>query len=1809
MNLIDILNQILQTKNQIKDIISESDDFSRYSTSIHNYLADIYNDGYVEGYSEKYEEEIGVPSYPENPVQYKEYTSSSENYDPFTSDGLIDIMSDVLGYRLDIKDELNIASDYFPSYPEYLSIMINSLHNTAKNDGADAASEDMNPSLIPSTPSFSFSDNIFTLTPVEGEEGVNLYYKIGQDGTKIRYTGPVTISADVDIYYWASVGKANSSIGYSSLRYDSGISSDLELYPPYIYVNNNMVYIKGDTDSETILYSVGEDTGVYDIIYNGPFPISEDTQINAISIKNNIISKPNSVLCKYVDTEEEELPKCENVNLVQASDNTITMSCATSGATIRYRIDLGSWNTYSSSFTISERCTIYVYSSKDGYRDSDIIYYPITPYVIGSRPAEPTFYTHTNDSALFISCVTDGASIFYRIGNVGNYTEVNNNTHVTIYPTQDCTVYAFSRKNGLDSDIVIYNYKYYSKYYDLEAPTVEFINNRIVITSDYMTRYTLDGRDPRSYGIYYSRLNDGMLGIGISDTTTIRVVAEMTDENYRTHYSNDVIKTFTPIEAGEEGYIPNIDYFNVLGASEIHLDGTAAFRQYDLSYSYDKNNWVAFKKDVTGLDPSKRIYLQTYGTDSYKVFESIHFGENDRVTVAGNVLSVVMNGDYTVYENADKEMSLYKFFYECKEIVDAKDLCIPYKSLIGNDLQYMFYGCSRLEYGPSRFYFNEVKKRSLYQTFYGCSNLKSVGTFNITKIGEEGMFECFKGCIKLIEVKKLNLEQTQNKGMQSCFEGCSSLVNVSMIVNGSIGNSSFANCFKDCSSLKNRSWINSNSYIDNIKINSSSVDWYSFAHCFEGCSSFDYFGLLPAEEGKYHCYDRMFYGCSSLKEISGIGLTSLDEYSCSEMFRECSSLVKAPELLSHSLRNHCYDRMFYGCSSLNYIKALFLTTPKSGLTTEWVYGVADEGTFVQDSDAVWFEESVNAIPVGWTVPLDNNRPGKIIEMSIFYDTVTITADNDNAIYYCYNGQYTIDENTEWYLYTGPFQINSNTTITARCKSNRGVYGNMRSEFFSISVPTLVISSLDNIITISKPSDYSYGIIYYRLLFPRAHQYILQDWTEYTGPFQITNSVFIQTYGLKSNGEAGPTTEKLVSLSISDPVITCENNVVRISCSTENISRLLYKKDNDDRWYDYTEPFIINQDCVVYSYCYIADIDEYYVYSNEVSANCIYDPNGNSYVLHVPILSRFNNNNQIIVNYDGYKWWWEREDIKIFYKVDSEEWKEYKTIFNYYSDCSIQVYAEDSNGERSDTATYSFEYDSSNPPVDILAPVISVKQDSIKHDWLYIKSQDGNGGTFYTWIYIEDEEGDHGEEYSWGTEEGGNAGSIDEVVLSIPSWIKKGRIYCWIKRGDYFSDLGYYYYEKGSGSEPVVVIPDPPLIRYNSSTHYVSIEPVGSYSSIKYSFDGSYYYNYSSQFELLSSSTIYSYVILNGQNSRVVSKYCEVVNEPVDEDEPTRVYGLNDYLTFEMLEDGDITFWGEEYNNSGKRFTIYYSKNNGPWTEMRNKILSGGSWIDDGLNATIDCSKGDIIRFKGNNPTYHETYYDTETGQYYGDTGYARLVSDFRHNICGNIMSLINSTSFSSLKSFSMIHNFDTFFYNSRFVHLKELYLPAINLTRNCYKGMFSKASVGIDTSKSLPKSLPATTLADYCYSDMFKYCAGITSAPPLPATTLITGCYHQMFYGCSSLVVAPDLNARVGYHYCYTSMFNRCTNLSYSKCMLESCVDSSRPYLSFSDMYEGIEYRRGTLIVSPNSIIWDGYASKAYKLVENLNWTVIEDSN
>ena len=143
------------------------------------------------------------------------------------------------------------------------------------------------------------------------------------------------------------------------------------------------------------------------------------------------------------------------------------------------------------------------------------------------------------------------------------------------------------------------------------------------------------------------------------------------------------------------------------------------------------------------------------------------------------------------------------------------------------------------------------------------------------------------------------------------------------------------------------------------------VSTYSLAHIFTDSNVVSAEDLiLPYTTLTSCCYYAMFKGCTALTEAPELPAMTLAEGCYAYMFYGCTSLVEAPELPATTLVSVCYQQMFYGCSELQYIRALFTTTPSTSYTENWVSGVAAKGVYDKGS-ATYTTTGSYGIPSGW----------------------------------------------------------------------------------------------------------------------------------------------------------------------------------------------------------------------------------------------------------------------------------------------------------------------------------------------------------------------------------------------------------------------------------------------------------------------------------------------------------------------------------------------------------------------------------------------------------------------------------------------------------------------------------------------------------------------------------------------------------------------------------------------------------------------------------------------------------------------------
>ena len=217
--------------------------------------------------------------------------------------------------------------------------------------------------------------------------------------------------------------------------------------------------------------------------------------------------------------------------------------------------------------------------------------------------------------------------------------------------------------------------------------------------------------------------------------------------------------------------------------------------------------------------------------------------------------------------------------------------------------------------------------------------------------------------------------------------------------------------------------------------------------------------------------------------------------------------------------------------------------------------------------------------------------------------------------------------------------------------------------------------------------------------------------------------------------------------------------------------------------------------------------------------------------------------------------------------------------------------------------------------------------------------------------------------------------------------------------------------------------------------------------------------------------------------------------PTPTPEPTM---LETPLTLEAVS-GTLTVTIKTDFATGK--TIEYSTDDGATWTAGAPSLGGGSNIDACANpVTIEGSK---IMLRGTNPAYAE--------ESVMEVWFTKIVCDANCYIYGNVMSLIDKDNFATLTAFDTTNGTYAFY------------------------GLF-EGNTYINNHAEKKLLLPATTLAERCYSNMFEGCTLLTTAPELPATTLARSCYWHMFENCSSLSEAWVKAA-------FTITYNECENM------------------------------------------------------------------
>ena len=203
------------------------------------------------------------------------------------------------------------------------------------------------------------------------------------------------------------------------------------------------------------------------------------------------------------------------------------------------------------------------------------------------------------------------------------------------------------------------------------------------------------------------------------------------------------------------------------------------------------------------------------------------------------------------------------------------------------------------------------------------------------------------------------------------------------------------------------------------------------------------------------------------------------------------------------------------------------------------------------------------------------------------------------------------------------------------------------------------------------------------------------------------------------------------------------------------------------------------------------------------------------------------------------------------------------------------------------------------------------------------------------------------------------------------------------------------------------------------------------------------------------------------------------------------------LTLEAITAGSICVFNPQNG-------MKYTKNGGEKTAL----LGTGSQN----KAEISVQVGDKVSFYGSGTTITN----------YNSTSISEGTAECK--VYGNIMSLVDEQGFAT----------------------------ATQVSSEAFSGLFRGYANLIDAGNLI---LPATTLGNSCYMEMFQNCSKLTKAPALPATELAVMCYESMFFGCEALESAPVLPATTLVAGCYNNMFTMCSKLKSVTCLATTNIE------------------------------------------------------
>jgi hypothetical protein len=748
--------------------------------------------------------------------------------------------------------------------------------------------------------------------------GADIHYTL--DGTtpttgSTKYSSPITISETKTLKAIAvKADMTNSDI----LTETYTITPPGKVVQPLAsptggsYTLSQTVTLTSATTGADIHYTLDGTTPVASSAkYSSPISIGTITTLKAIAVKSDMTNSDILTETYTIVPAQVIQPTATPAGGSYTSAQTVTLSTATTGATIRYTLDgtdpTTSSSLYSLSISIRETTTLKAIALKAGMTNSDILAETYTITTAEQPSASPPGGSYVLTQTVTLTTTTPNAAIHYTID--GSDPTTSSPLYVSpITIDETTTLKAIAIKAGLsDSSILTATYNIgYTVTFNADGGTPAPASPVTMKPGNSITQPPTMTKAWHTFGGWYT-----------NSTYTTSALFPITVNNNVNLYARWILNTLTSVNDVKD-YLASLP----VNTKDNPANLTVNINLGDTEYNSD---WGQLLNTINTADRYVDLDL------SVCTMSGTVFNPNSRTTGRDKIVSITLPTVATSFKNSNafQYYSSLKYASGASITFGSSPPFVEYSS---------FFNCTSLQsvefpqvtYIPS-------------QTFEGCTSLQNVSFPQVTSIGAGA----FKDCTSL---QNVNFPQLIEIGGINSFEGCTSLQSVSFPL--ATGISGFRGCtslqtvsfpkakyiypgaFEGCINLQsvNIPASMNNTYYDDANITDSIIYDYSFLNPFAGCTSLTSITLSGSgflsviEDGKALVWKGntlVAYPSASGVVISTLAITSIG----GKAFSGCSNLqsISLPQV------TRIGGSAFDGCTSLQNAYFPQVTTINSSI--------------------------------------------------------------------------------------------------------------------------------------------------------------------------------------------------------------------------------------------------------------------------------------------------------------------------------------------------------------------------------------------------------------------------------------------------------------------------------------------------------------------------------------------------------------------------------------------------------------------------------------------------------------------------------------------------------------------------------------------------------------------------------------------------------------------------------------------------------------------------------------------------------------